>query len=59
MITLTILLVWTILATIGSILLLKDGYVQHAKVLFFQMGIGPVGFMLLLILVIGLAPVNM
>ena len=59
MITLTILLVWTLLATIGSILLLKDGYVQHAKVLFFQMGLAPVGFMLCLILLIGLAPIGM
>lgn len=59
MLTLWILLVWTILATIGSILLLKDGYIAHAKVLFFQMGLAPVGFMLCLILIIGLAPVGM
>ena len=36
MLTLQILTGWTILGTIGTILLLIDGYKQHAKVLFFQ-----------------------
>ena len=56
MLTLQILTSWTILGTIGTILLLIDGYKQHAKVLFFQITLAPVGFILFLILIIGLAP---
>lgn len=56
MLTLQILAGWTILGTIGTILLLIDGYKQHAKVLFFQITLAPVGFILFLILIIGLAP---
>ena len=56
MLTLQILTGWTILGTIGTILLLIDGYKQHAKMLFFQITLAPVGFILFLILIIGLAP---
>ena len=56
MLTLTTLAIWTVLGTIGTILLLIDGYKQHAKILFFQITLAPVGFILLLILIIGLAP---
>ena len=59
MLTLQILLGAFIIGTIGSLLLLKDGYKEHAKVLFFQMTIAPIGFILLLILVIGLAPISL
>ena len=37
MLTLQILLGYFILASFGSIMLLKDGYKEHAKVLFFEM----------------------
>ena len=50
MLTLQILLGAFIIGTIGSLLLLKDGYKEHAKVLFFQMTLAPIGFILLLIL---------
>lgn len=56
MLTLTTLAIWTVLGTIGTILLLIDGYKQHAKILFFQITLAPVGFILFLILIIGLAP---
>jgi hypothetical protein len=56
MLTLQILLGFFVLGTIGSIILLKDGYKEHAKVLFFQMTLGPIGFILFLILLIGMVP---
>ena len=56
MLTLITLAIWTVLGTIGTILLLIDGYKQHAKILFFQITLAPVGFILFLILIIGLAP---
>lgn len=56
MLALTTLAIWTVLGTIGTILLLIDGYKQHAKILFFQITLAPVGFILFLILIIGLAP---
>ena len=59
MLTLQILLGFFILGTLGSIILLKDGYKEHAKILFFQMTLAPIGFILFLILVIGLAPMSM
>lgn len=58
MLTLQILLGFFILGTVGSILLLKDGYYRHAKVLFVDMTLCPIGFLLLLIFVIGLAPMH-
>lgn len=58
MLTLTTLAIWTVLGTIGTILLLIDGYKQHAKILFFQITLAPVGFILFLILIIGLAPMS-
>ena len=58
MLTLQILLGWTILGTLGTLVLLKDGYKQHAKVLFFNMTLGPVGFLLFLIVVLLLAPIQ-
>lgn len=58
MLTLQILLGWTILGTLGTILLLKDGYRQHAKILFFNMTLAPVGFLLFLIVILLLAPIQ-
>lgn len=59
MLTLQILLGYFIFATFGSIMLLKDGYKEHAKVLFFEMTLAPIGCILFLILVIGLAPTSL
>lgn len=59
MLTLQILLGWTVLGTVGSLLLLKDGYKEHAKILFFNMTLAPTGFILFLILIIGIAPMSL
>lgn len=59
MLTLQILLGAFIIGTIGSLLLLKDGFKEQAKVLFFQMTLTPIGFILFLILVIGIAPTSL
>jgi len=58
MLTLQILLGFFIIGTFGSIMLLKDGYIQHAKVLFFQITLAPIGLLLFMILIIGMAPMN-
>ena len=59
MLTLQILLGYFILASFGSIMLLKVRYKEHAKVLFFEMTLAPIGCILFLILVIGLAPTSL
>lgn len=59
MLTLQILFGAFIIGTIGSLLLLKDGFKEQAKVLFFQGTLAPIGFILFLILVIGLAPTSL
>lgn len=56
MLTLQILMGYFIFGTILSIILLKDGYIQHAKIMFVQLTLGPIGFILFLILAIGCAP---
>lgn len=56
MLTLQILAGWLVLGLLGSIVLLKDGYREHARIMFLNMTIAPVGLLVLLILVIGLAP---
>lgn len=59
MLTLQILVGAFIIGIIGSLLLLKDGFKEQAKVLFFQMTLAPIGFILFLILVIGIAPTSL
>ena len=59
MLTLQILLGFLILGTAGSLILLKDGYKEHAKILFFQMTLAPIGILLFLILIIGMAPYSL
>ena len=59
MLTLQILLGYFILASFGSIMLLKDGYKEHAKVLFFFFFLAPIGCILFFFFVIGLAPTSL
>lgn len=58
MLTLQILAGWTVIGTILSALLYKDGYKKNAKFLFLDLTLGPVFFILLLIVVIGFAPMS-
>lgn len=58
MLTLQTLGIFLILGTIGSLLLLKDGYVKHAKYMFFNLTITPIGLILFMILMIGCVPMR-
>lgn len=57
MLTLQILVTFFIIGTVGSIMLLKDGYVRHAKFLFFNMTCTPIGLLLIMILMLGAVPI--
>lgn len=59
MLTLQTLAIYFILGTIGSIMLLKDGYTRHAKFLFVNMTVAPIALILFLILIIGIAPMSL
>ena len=58
MLTLQILAGWTVIGTILSAILYKDGYKRHAKLMFFDITLAPVFFILLLIVIIGFAPMS-
>ncbi len=56
MLTLQTLAIYFIIGTVGSLMLLKDGYKKHAKFLFVNMTVAPTSLLLFLILLIGMAP---
>lgn len=58
MLTLQILIGYLFIGTVFSIMLLKDGYKRHAKIMFLELTLGPVGFLLTLILFLGIVPLN-
>lgn len=57
MLTLQILAGWIVLGTVGSILLLLERNFKQAKVLFVDITIVPSMLLVLLILLIGFAPI--